>query len=169
MPRIDFDELPDHGRLWIFPSSRPLEEEELDRAVEVVDDFLAQWAAHGSPLRSGREVREGRFVLVGVDVDAEAPSGCSIDALVNHLRALGSEMDATFIEHGPVWYREGDAVRTATRAEFKKMAAEGEVTADTPVFDTTLTRISKLREGGLEKPARESWHGRAFFRMAPSS
>ena len=169
MPRIDFAELPDHGRLWVFPASRPLDDDEVARTVDVVEDFLAQWAAHGAPLRSGREVREGRFVLVGVDEDAEAPSGCSIDALVNHLRKLGSAMDVTFIEHGPVWYRHGDEIRTASRSEFKAMASEGEVTPDTPVFDTSLTRISDLRDGGLEKPARESWHGRAFFRLAPSS
>lgn len=163
MPRIDFSELPDHGRLWIFPVSRVLTDDEARRCMGVVDDFLAQWAAHGSPLRSAREWRDGRFLLVGVDVDAEAPSGCSIDALVNRLRALGEEMDATFIDHGPVWYRDGDEVRSAARPEFKRLAREGEVDPEIRVFDTTLTKVSELREGKLERPARESWHGRAFF------
>lgn len=169
MPRIEFSELPDHGRLWVFPLSRPLEEAETERATRVVDDFLEQWAAHGSPLRSARELREERFLLVGVDVDASAPSGCSIDALTNRLRVLGDEMDVTFIEHAPVWYRADGEVRTATRAEFKALVAAGEVTPETPVFDTSLTTVEQVRRGGLEKPARRSWHGRAFFELAPSS
>lgn len=90
MPRVPFEELPDHGRLWVFPATRELSEAEADACLGAVDDFLSTWSAHGAALRSGRELRDQRFLLVGVDVDAEAPSGCSIDALVNRLRALGT-------------------------------------------------------------------------------
>lgn len=167
MPRIDFESLPDHGRLWVFPASRPLTDDEVERVTREVDDFLHQWAAHGVPLRSARELREGRFLLVGVDVDAEAPSGCSIDALVNRLRSLGTEMGATFIDHAPVWYRHGDSIRTTTRAGFKALVESEGVSLETPVFDTSVTNVSQLRTGELEKAAGESWHGRAFFPTAP--
>jgi hypothetical protein len=163
MPRIDFDALPDHGRVWVFPASRPLDREESDRLLQEVDAFLDGWAAHGAPLRAGRAWRDDTFLLVGVDEDASAPSGCSIDALVNRLEALGSDLSVRLVEHGPVWYREGDAVRVVSRNDFRKLAAEGAVDLDTRVFDTTLTRLSALRESGLERPARESWHGRVFF------
>jgi hypothetical protein len=164
MPRVNFDALPTHGRLWVFPSSRQLSEGEVDVLLEAVDAFLDGWAAHGAPLRSGREVTAGRFLLVGVDEDAEAPSGCSIDALVNRLRALGSEMGADLVDHEPVFYRDGRVVRSASRAEFRAMVAAGEVGPETRVFDTTLTRIRDLRERGLERPVRESWHAKAFLK-----
>lgn len=164
MPRIDFDQLPDHGRLWVFPASRSLHEDERAALLDEVDDFLAGWAAHGAPLRSGRELREDRFLLVGVDQDASAPSGCSIDALVNRLRALGERLGVALVEHGPVWYRGEDGIRSVSRPEFKALASSGGVTLDTPVMDTTLTRVEQARNGGLERPARKSWHGKAFFR-----
>jgi hypothetical protein len=164
MPRIAFDALPDHGRVWVFPASRPLDGEEADRLLREVDAFLDTWVAHGAPLRSGRELRDGTFLLVGVDEDASAPSGCSIDALVNRLDALGVVLGVRLIEHAPVWYRDGGAVRVASRAEFRTLAREGVVDPDTRVFDTTLTRLSALRADGLERPAREAWHGKAFFR-----
>ena len=106
MPRVPFDELPDHGRLWVFPASRTLTAEEAATLLAAVDDFLSMWAAHGASLRSARELTEDRFLLVGVDVDAEAPSGCSIDALVNRLKALGGELDVSLIDHSPLWYRD---------------------------------------------------------------
>lgn len=166
MPRIDFAELPNHGRLWVFPVSRPLAEEEADRCLEVVDTFLDGWAAHGSPLLSARRMIDGRFLVVGVDVDAEAPSGCSIDALVRQLRALGGEMGVTLIDHASVWYRDEEVIRSVSRPAFKALAEQGRVDLDTSVFDTSLTKVSELREGALERPARESWHGTAFFRVA---
>lgn len=163
MPRIGFEELPDHGRLWVFPASRELTEAEAAACLRSVDDFLATWAAHGAPLRSARELREDRFLLVGVDVDAEAPSGCSIDALVNRLRAFGADAGLSLIDHSRVWFRDGKDVRSLPRTDFKKLVEEGSVDPDVVVFDTTLTQVGQVREGALERPASETWHGRAFF------
>ena len=169
MPRIPFEQLPEHGRLWVFPLSRNLSDDERTTVLGEVDAFLAQWAAHGAPLRSGRELREDRFLLVGVDEDAEAPSGCSIDALVNRLRAIGRELDVSFIDHAPVWFRGKGGVRTVSRPGFKKLAADGTVSRETHVFDTSLTRLSDLRAGVFERPASETWHGRTFFRESAST
>ena len=163
MARVPFEDLPDHGRLWVFPATRDLSASEVEAFTAAVDDFLASWTAHGVPLRSGRELRHRRYLLVGVDVDAEAPSGCSIDALVRRLKALGAELGVGLIDHAPVWFREGDEVRTVSRREFRGLVERGAVTPDIIVADTTLTRLRELREGGLERPAAETWHGKAFF------
>lgn len=167
MPRIDFESLPDHGRAWVFPAARPLKPDEATRLLEEVDAFLDGWAAHGAPLRSGRKLLWDTFLVVGVDEDASRPSGCSIDALVNRLEALGDELGVTLAEHEPVRYRDGEAIRSVARDEFRAMARNGAVDLSTPVFDTTLTRVGALRSGGLERPARAAWHARAFFRTQP--
>lgn len=164
MPQVSFDELPAHGRLWVFPASRTLTDDEAGQLLGAVDGFLAGWAAHGVPLRSARELRDERFLLVGVDVDAEAPSGCSIDALVNQLRGFGAEVGVAFIDHSPVWYRHSGEIRSVSRGEFRGLVAEGVATPSDPVFDTSLTRVEQARDGSLERPAAETWHGRAFFK-----
>lgn len=163
--RIPFDQLPDHGRLWVFPAARALTPDESQALLEEVDSFLDTWAAHGAPLQAAREFLHDRFLVVGVDQSAEAPSGCSIDALVNSLRSLGGSLGVELIQHAPVWYRDaGGAVRTVNRSAFRTLAADGDVDVDTPVFDTSLTRVGDYRAGGLEQPARATWHGTAFFR-----
>ena len=164
MPRIDFSTLPDHSRVWVFPASRRLDDDEGRCLLAEVDAFLDGWAAHGSPLRAGRELVEGWFLLVGVDEDASKPSGCSIDALVNRLEALGKTLGVQLVDHGPVWYRQGAYIRRVTRDGFRALAREGAVDPNTPVFDTSLTRLRQLRAEGLERPAQRSWHGLAFFR-----
>jgi len=163
MPRTSFDQIPDHGRLWVFPLSRRLTSAETERCMAVVDDFLDQWAAHEVPLRAARELREGHFLLIGVDVDVEAPSGCSIDALTNRLRALGGDLGVSFIDHAPVWFRDGGEVRTVSRTEFRALAGAGSVSPTDHVFDTSLTTVAQARDGALERPAVETWHGSAFF------
>jgi len=169
MPRVSFDELPANGRLWVFPADRELGGAEEEGLLAAVDDFLAGWAAHGAPLRSARELREGRFLLVGVDVDAESPSGCSIDALVNRLRHWGIEHEVRLIDHAPVWYRHAGSIRAVSRSAFRAAAESGDVAPSTLVFDTSLTRVEQARSGALERPAAETWHGRAFFKGSVSA
>jgi hypothetical protein len=164
MPKVPFEELPDHGRLWVFPASRDLADPEADALLGAVDDFLASWSAHGAPLRSARKLVERRFLLVGVDVDAESPSGCSIDALVNRLRALGGDLDVSLIDHAPVSFRaDSGRVRSVSRKEFRALVGDGAVGPDVYVFDTSLTEVGQEREGGLERPAAQTWHGKTFF------
>lgn len=163
MPRIDFSALPAHGRVWVFPAQRRLEPHEADALLHEVDAFLDGWAAHGAPLRSGRDLVDDHFLVVGVDEDASQPSGCSIDALVNRLESLGDALGVRLVDHAPVWYRSAQGIRAVSREAFRQMARGGDVTAETPVVDTTITRLSVLRDAGLERPARKSWHGRAFF------
>ena len=169
MPRVPFQQLPDHGRLWVFPATSALDNAQAERFLEAVDRFLDGWAAHGVALTSARELIENRFLLIGVDVDRELPSGCSIDALVNQLRALGAELGVSVIDHAPVWYRAGDSIESVTRGAFRQLAADQRVTSGTHVFDTSLTSVDALREGALERPAAETWHGRAFFKAPAGS
>ncbi len=163
MPQIPFSDLPSASRLWIFPAERPLSQEEETEFLARADTFLKGWAAHGMPLTCARDWRYGRFLLVAVDEASEPPSGCSIDAMTRILKELGQDFGMSFVDQGPVLYKEGDHVRRLTRAEFKAKVDAGEITLDTVVFDNSITRLSELEAGGWEKPASASWHKRAFF------
>ena len=163
MPRIPFSQLPDDARLWIFPASRSLSPQEEADFLAAIDGFLENWAAHGSPLVGGRDWREGRFLMVGVDEASVPPSGCSIDSLVRVLKEKGTALGASFLDNAPVWYRGDGKVRSVSRPRFKALAEAGKVTSRTLVLDNSITRLGQLRGGGWEKPAGDSWHGKAFF------
>ncbi len=164
MPRADFDTLPEDARLWIFAADRPLESEERDRLLERVDAFLEQWRAHGAPLTASRDWRYDRFLFVGVDENAAGVSGCSIDALVRDIKALEAELNTTLVDHSPVLFREGEAIRRVSRQEFAELATGGGVNTDTLVFNNSLTTVGQVRAGEWEVRVADSWHGKAFVR-----
>lgn len=165
MPRIDFSQQPDDARLWIFAARDTVAPEALPRLLDSVDDFLEGWAAHGHPLRSSRDLRDGRFLLIAVDRASEPPSGCSIDAMVRHLKGLEGVLGTSLVSHGPVWLRSEDGeIACLSRTEFRAASRAGEIDEDTPVFDTTLTEVGALRSGRFELPARSTWHGTLLSR-----
>jgi hypothetical protein len=163
MPRVPFDSLPDHARVWVFAADRALAAPERDGLLADVDVFLDGWAAHGAPLQCARDFRYDRFLLVAVDERAAGVSGCSIDALTRQLKEHERRLGISLLDNGPVLFRTGDGVQRVSRAEFQKLADEGEVTPETVVYNNTTPDLGAVRAGKWETPARASWHGRAFF------
>jgi hypothetical protein len=163
---LDFDRMPADARLWIFAAERPLAPAEAGRLLASVDEFLDSWKAHGHPLVCARDLRYEQFLFVAVDETSSGASGCSIDAMVHALTALERELGVQLVDHGPVLYRAGGRIVREPRPAFAARAARGGVTPDTIVFDNTLTRVGDVRAGRWEVPARDAWHGRAFFRSA---
>lgn len=159
MPRIPFASLSDDSRAWVFGAEPALDERGSKRLLSVVDAFLDEWVAHGEPLTSARELREGRFLMIGVDQKATASaSGCSIDGLYRKLKELEQETGASLLSRDHVYYRGSDReVCSVTRDEFARLSSEGTIGADTTVFDTSITSLGELRQR-FELPAAGSWH-----------
>ncbi|MDQ2766951.1 MAG: hypothetical protein M3Y30_07320 [Gemmatimonadota bacterium] len=159
MPLVDFSQLPDDARVWVFGSDRPLNDSQRTRLLAIVDDHLARWTAHGAPLTCAREWTENQFLTIGVDQRTEGASGCSIDALFHTLQQLERDLDISLVGGGRVFYRtrNGD-VNAVDREEFFGLAERGAISRETPVFDTTVTTLGDWRSR-FEGPAAGSWHG----------
>ena len=155
--------MPADARVWIFPASRQLTEEERRRVLAEADAFIDQWTAHGVPLTAARDIRHEQFVLVGVNERAAGVSGCSVDALVRRMAQLQTAIGVDLINNAPVLFRRGDRVERVPRERFAEMAANGEVGLDTVVFDNTVERVGDVRDGRWEVRAADAWHARAFF------
>lgn len=164
MPAVPFDRMPDDARVWVFANPRPLASADADALLERVDAFLERWAAHGAPVVGARDFRHGHFLLIAANERATGVSGCSIDSLFHALagveRELGTDLRRT---SSYVFYRDAAGeVRAAERPVFRHMAAAGQVSEDTPVFDNTVATVGDLRSGGWEKRFGDAWHARAF-------
>lgn len=157
MSRVPFEELPGHSRVWVFGSNRPLDVAESRALLAEVDRYLDQWKAHGVPLRCARDWREQRFLAIGVDPTTEQASGCSIDGLYRSLRQLEQTLGTVLLAGGRVFYRAPSGEpRSAGRQDVAALAARGELTPATQVFDTSVTDAEGYRQR-FERPGAETW------------
>ena len=158
MPRIEFDDLPDSARVWVYGADRGLDEKEESRLIQPVDEFLDRWTAHGVPLHTARRWDDGRFLTIAVDSTKEGASGCSIDGLYRALKALESSIGAHIVTSGLVYYCGTDGkIYSVTRDEFTNLATTGEITGDTEVFDLSVTSLNEWRSR-FKSRAADSWH-----------
>lgn len=145
-------------RVIIYPASRAFTPKESKVITEKLYDFLATWAAHGKPLSSSFKIEKNQFIIVCVDEDVEAASGCSIDELGGVIRAIEEEfqlglfdrMKATFVENGEV--------KTLKLQDFRNGLKSGEISKEIEVYDFSKnTYVAFLSDFLL--PLRRSWAG----------
>lgn len=158
MPLTPFSELPDDARLWVFAASDRITGERMSELLDAVDEYLAEWKAHGDPLTCAREWRDDRFLVIAVDQSSAGASGCSIDALFRILQQLQGRVGTSLVGGGRVFFRNrAGEIEATSRAGFADRAVSGDVDADTIVFDTTVTSANDYRHG-FERRAGETWH-----------
>ena len=158
---IDFNQLPDDARVWVYQASRPLSDGDVTAINQALQPALSQWAAHGQALLASAQVIENRFVVVGVDEGYNLPSGCSIDSSVRTLRQLGESLSIDFFDRSAAISAADGAVQTIDLPGIKSAVSDGVITSETIVFNTLVkTKAEFLTNWHLR--AADSWLKRYF-------
>lgn len=145
-------------RVIIYPASRPFTAKESKAISEKLFDFLTTWAAHGKPLSSSFKIEKNQFVVVVVDEEKEAASGCSIDSLTGVMRKLDEEYNLGFFDRMKASYVENDEIKTVKLTDFRTGLKNGEIPHNIEVFDfSKSTYVNFLSDFLL--PLKRSWAG----------
>lgn len=145
-------------RVIIYPASRTFTPKESMVITEELYDFLSTWAAHGKPLSSSFKIEKNQFVIVCVDEEIEAASGCSIDALGQVMREIDAEYQLGLFDRMKASFVENGEVKTLKLQDFRKGLREGEIGTDIEVFDFSKnTYVAFLSDFLL--PLKRSWAG----------
>ena len=164
MSFVNFNDLPDTARVWIFGAENPLDSSQVQKLTENMGLFLEQWTAHKSELNPSWELRLNQFIVVGLDESMLAASGCSIDSMVHNLKNFESAIGANIVGTSlKVFYRDkNESIQCVGRAEFKQLVENGSVNEETVVFNNMIQTAADLRQNRWEIPMQESWHMQAF-------
>lgn len=122
-------------RVIIYPASRPFSAKESKAITEKLYDFLADWAAHGKPLSSSFKIEKNQFIVICVDEEKEAASGCSIDALGKIMRELDTEFELGLFDRMKASFIENGEIKTLKLRDFKNKIKTGEISKNIDVFD----------------------------------
>jgi DNA-binding transcriptional regulator YiaG len=156
---IEFKNLPDDSRIWIYQANRKMSDGEVAEITELTEDFLKKWTAHGAELEAAVEIRYHRFIVIGLNQANTSASGCSIDASVHFIQSLQEKFDIDLLDKMNVTYYSGDYIAYKTLLDFRKMAKARSVSKNTVVFNNLVNTKAEYLEN-WEVPASESWHNR---------
>ena len=158
---IDFDKLPDQARVWVYQANRPLTTDDVKTIEDTLQPVLDQWAAHGQPLLASMKLVDNQFVVIGVDEGYNLPSGCSIDASMRSLQAIGQQLNVDFFDRSAAIRLADGTVSTFALPTLKAAVADGVITPDSTVLNTLVATKSEFLTGWYVRAA-DSWLKRYF-------
>jgi chemotaxis regulatin CheY-phosphate phosphatase CheZ len=158
---VPFENLPRESKIWIYPSNRKFSDEELQDIDLSLQKFLEDWSSHGTGLESSYLLKYNRFIIIAVNQDVQAATGCSIDKSVQFIQELEQKYKVDLLDKMNVTFKNGEFIAHKSLIDFKKMAKEKAVTGATIVFNNLVNTIEEFNDA-WEVPAEESWHSRFF-------
>ena len=154
---MNYQELADHSRVWIYQSNRKLTDTEVAEIRTIGDKFIDQWAAHGSHLQAAFEVFYNQFILLFADESQVKASGCSIDSSVRFVKDIELQYQLDLFNRLNLTYKAGSEIKMMSMADFQKALEEGVLNDETTVFNN-LIETKEDFVSKWEVPVKDSWH-----------
>jgi hypothetical protein len=141
---VDISKLPPSTRVWVYQADRDLSIEEEQSIANELNAFCNRWEAHGQPLQSNFDIRHHRFVLLFVNEDAHAASGCSIDGSVRVMKGLQQQLNIDFFDRTQVAFLLNGKIETIGISKLKNSFVDGTLNPQTITFNTLGATKSEI-------------------------
>jgi len=149
------------SRMWFYGLTQPLSEAQSEELVQLMDEFVSQWKAHGAQLAAAYQWINHQFLFIAVDEGQQQATGCSIDKSVHLLQEFGAKHSVDFFNRMLVHAQTGEGFSSYSTATLKAAIAEGLVDENTPVMHTTAATLGEIGSGLI--PLKESWAARFLY------
>src|SRR5690606_27168947 len=94
-------------RVWIYQSNRFLQQDEIRKIEQILQEFVTQWTAHGNQLAGSFEIRYDLFIVLMVDEEQAMVTGCSIDKSVHLLKKIEQALGISLFDRLQIAFRQG--------------------------------------------------------------
>ena len=149
------------SKVWIYQSSRQFTPNEVIEIQQQLDEFTAQWAAHGHQLKAKAEIPYGFFIVFIVDQDVALSTGCSIDASVRVIKKIEQTYGVDLFNRFNMAYKLGEEVHLINKEDFETLITIKQITAQTIVFNNLAANLEDYQQK-WEVPLADSWHNLIF-------
>ncbi|HEY4540189.1 MAG TPA: ABC transporter ATPase [Faecalibacter sp.] len=147
--------LADNSKIWIFQANRKFSSEEKETIISKLKNFMVDWNAHGAALLADFALPYDQFIVVGVDENQAAASGCSIDKLTKIIRELDADYNFEFLNRMLIAYEQNEEITIEKLPQFKKNVKEG-IIRNVNVFNNGIANLAEFKTS-WKLPLEQSW------------
>ncbi len=151
-----FPTLTGNGRIWIYVANRPLTIAEQADVKNRLAAFCQSWAAHGDLLSAEFDIFHQQLLVLGVDEQQTAATGCSIDQTSAIFKQIDAELQLDLFNRLNLTFLEGDKVRLVRLSELNQAYQSGIINNETHFLDITISVLDDLRTR-WQVPFKDSW------------
>jgi|TARA_R110000822_G_scaffold213470_1_gene348697 hypothetical protein len=156
---VDFEEIPEDAKVWVYPSSRKFYPNEIEALEEKVKTFVESWKSDDATFKASFKFLYNRFIILTADDIATELSNADIDASVSFILTLQETYEVALLDRMNVCFKQGEHVQYKDLKDFKKLLKNKALTGKSIIFDNlvnTKQDFDNFWEIGIE----ESWYNR---------
>lgn len=143
------------SKVWIYQSSRKFTISEALHLESILDNFIAQWHSHGTPVKGFATLLFGQFIVFMAD-DSVDVSGCSTSSSVDVVKQVEQIFSVDMFNRQNLAFVIKDAVQLLPLAQLDYALTNQFVTSNTLYFNNTATTKNALLNNWLI-PVNQSW------------
>lgn len=144
------------SRVWIYQSSRLFMISEALQIEEMLNQFLAGWNTHGTPVKGYANLLFGQFVVIMADETTAGVSGCSTDSSVRLIKQIEEAFKVDMFNRQNLAFVLKDKIQTIPMAQLNYALENGFITPDTIYFNNLVLDKASLLSTWMV-PVKESW------------
>jgi len=156
---VDYKELPDYSKVWIYPSNRKFYPNEIPLVEKQLQEFVKSWKSDDENFRASYQFLYNRFLIFIADTTTSPLSVAEIDQLVAFILELQTAYKIELLDKMNVCFKQGEHIQHKELKEFKKLLKNKSVNDKTIVFDNLIQTKYDL-ENLWEVPITHSWYNR---------
>ncbi len=156
---VDFDNIPNQGKVFVFPSSRKFYTHELTELNQYISSFLTESDLKNEGVTYAFDIRYQRFIIFAVDNTVQNLSTHFYNTLTQFIQNLEKKYNVVLLDKINVCYKQGEFVQYKELDEFKNLVKNRGVSKKTVVFNNLINTKEEL-EYDWEINITDSWLGR---------
>lgn len=135
-----FKDFPDHSKVWLYQSNRPLKEDETQELESKLKEFTSDWDSHGNLLPATAKVLNPYFTMVVVDQEKVGLCGGSVDAKFRFMKEIGEKFGVDFFDRMIITIKEEEEIKQVAFHDLKEHP-------NAEIFDPLIKTMGEFRKG----------------------
>jgi hypothetical protein len=149
---IDFKNISDNSRLWIYGSAKVLTSDIQFSISKKITSFLNSWAHHGKSLTCSFTILYDRFIVIALDEDINQTGGCSMDGLQKLILKIDDDFSLDLYNRLNVFINTENKI---TCINSNMLNANNDITEDSLFFDLNISKKKELSNWLI--PVKKGW------------
>lgn len=156
---IDYSEISEDAKVWVYPSSRKFYETEVENLEETIKSFIAGWQKEDENFKASYQFLYNRFIVFFVEHSETPITNTAIDASVSFILELQETYNVSLLDKMNVCFKQGEFVQYKELKDFKKLLKNKALTGKSIIFDNLINNNYDFKYF-WEIPIEDSWYNR---------
>jgi hypothetical protein len=146
----------DNSRVWIYQSSRLFFISEALEMEDMLNDFVANWKSHGTPVKGFANLFFGQFIVLMADETATTVGGCSTDSSVHLIKSIEEKYKVQMFDRQNLAFVIKDKIQLLPLNQLEYAVENNFINANTLYFNNTVLSKKEMQDKWMI-PVKESW------------